>query len=133
MSGSSNSIVIDSGKVLITERKKPIRTIYYFAVFLVGLQAVFLIVNYEATREIYNLAAGTILAFCVGLIVSREIFFRTYRDQIDVNKISGVKIQKVLFGCGNVYLKLRLKNKTRVVVIDRYSADRIKRELDRHS
>jgi hypothetical protein len=133
MPNSENSIVIDSGKVLITERKKPMRILFYLAVFLFGMQAVFMIIEYQSTKQWYDLVLGGILAFCVGLIVSREMFFRTHRNEIDVKEISGVKIQKVLFGNGNVYLKLILKNKIREIFIDQHRAEEIRKELDSHA
>ncbi len=133
MHDRENSIIIDSGKVLITERRKPMRIAFYLAVLIFGMQAVFMIMKYENSGQLYHLIAGVVFAVLLGLIVSREVFFRTYRNVISVNEISRVKIQKVLFGYGNVYLKLKLKNKTREVFIDKHRAIEIKKELDPHS
>lgn len=130
MPNSENSITIDSGNILITERQKPLRILYYLAVFFFGLQAIFMIIEYQATQQIYDLVAGTILAFCVGLIVSREAFFKTFRNVIHVDEVRGVKLQKLLFGNGNVYLKLKLRKRTREFFIDQYRAEEIKKELD---
>ncbi len=132
MPNNDNSIIIDSGKVLITERKKPMRILFYLAVFLFGMQAVFMIIEYQSTKQWVDLVFGGILAFCVGLFMSRELFFRTHRNEIIVDEISGVKIQKVLFGNGNVFLKLKLKNKTREIFIDKHRAEEIRKELDPH-
>ena len=108
MPHSENSITIDSGKILITESQKPM----------------------HITGNIYDLVAGAILAFCVGLIVSREVFFKTFKNVIHVDEVRGVKLQKLLFGNGNVYLKLKLRNKTREIFIDKHRAEKIKKELD---
>lgn len=123
-------MIIDSGKVIIIDRKKPVRVLLYFVMALLGFQAIFEVLAFQRTGEFYHLIFGVILAFLLGLFVSRELFFRTYRTEIDLNEISGVRIQKVPFGYGNVYLKFKLRNRTRVVLIDRHRAEEVKREID---
>lgn len=130
MSDSENAVIIDSGKVIIIDRKKPMRVLFYFAMALFGLQAIFEVLAFQRTGAIYHLVFGGILAFLLGLFVSRELFFRTYRSELDLNEISAVTIQRVPFGRGNVYLKFKLNNKTRVVFIDRHRAVEVKREID---
>lgn len=130
MSNNENSITIDNGQILIVERKKPAKVAFYLAVFIFGMQAFFFLLRYEESENLYELVVAGVLSFLLGLAVSREIFFRTNRNEIRVHEVQGVKITKPLFGYGNVFLKLRLGNKTREVFIDEHRAKEIKKELD---
>ena len=130
MPNNENSIVIDNGRILIVERKKPAKVAFYLAVSIFGMQAVFFALEYQETQQLFHLIAGGLMAFLVGLALSREIFFRTDRSEISVDEVSGVSIQKPLFGYGNVFLKLKLQRKTREIFIDKHRAMEIKKELD---
>ncbi|WP_424493074.1 hypothetical protein [Salinimicrobium sp. GXAS 041] len=130
MPNTENSIIIDNGRILIVERKKPAKVAFYLAVVIFGMQAFFFILRYKETKEHYELIVAGIMAFLVGLVISREIFFRTGRNEIEVHEVQGVKITKPLFGYGNVFLKLKLGRKTREVFINQHRAIEIKKELD---
>lgn len=130
MLGAGNSVSIESGKVIIRDQKRPVRILFYLAMLLFGLQGIFQILSYERTGGVHHLIFGVVLAFLLGLFASRELFFRTYRKELDINEIVTVQIQNVPFGKENVYLRFKLKNKIRVVFIDRRRAEEVKRELD---
>ena len=130
MPNNENSIVIDNGQIFIVERKRPAKVAFYLAVSIFGMQAVFFALEYQETQQLFHLITGGLMAFLVGLALSREIFFRTYRSEISVDEVSGVSIQKPLFGYGNVFLKLKLQRKTREIFIDKHRAMEIKKELD---
>lgn len=130
MPKTDNSVTIDSGKITIRDRQRPLRVIFSLAIVIFGIQAIFMIIHYQGSEEIYHLALGVVFAFCMGLLVSREVFFRTYRNEIDVNEVSGVSIRKVFSGNGNVYLKLKLNRKTREIFLSEGRALQIKKELE---
>ena len=130
MAQPENSVIIDSGKVNIIERNKPARIVIYITMFLLGVQSVLFVLRFGNSEQLYHLIIAVFFSFLLGLVVSREVFFRTYKNEIDIQDISRVRIKNVPFGNGNVHLKFKLGRKTRQIFIDRYRAEEIKAELD---
>ena len=130
MAQPENSVIIDSGKVIIIERNKPARIVIYITMFILGVQSVLFVLRFGNSQQLYHLVIAVFFSFLLGLVVSREVFFRTYKNEINIHDISRVRINNVPFGNGNVHLKLKLGRKTRQIFIDRYRAEEIKAELD---
>lgn len=114
----------------IREKQKITSHWLKFMFVVLGIQAVSYWIIYLKSQENYDLLIAIFLSLVVTTFVIIELFFRTYRNTIDLKEIKKVSIQKVLFEKENVLLKIKLKRKSRNIIIDEVQAEKIKNKLE---
>lgn len=129
MSRSENSVIIESGRIKIIEAKKPLRYMFFMILSISGFQGFFSLLKYIETAETGHLFIASLMLSLFVLAIIKEIFFVTYQQEIIINEVSDVKIKPILFGRGTVFLEVKLRKKTRQVLLEKGKADKIIEEL----
>ena len=130
MNPHENSIIMKPDRLLINDPRKPLRVVVLLAVVLLVIHAIYRAVEYQDSGEVYHLIIGGVVSFLVGLLLSREFFFRTYKKEVLTSEIFRARIQSIPFGGDNVFLKLKLGRKTREIFIHRKKAKEVKAFLE---
>jgi len=125
-----NNIVINSNNLKIDEKQKITTHWLKFMFTILGLQSILYWNTYLKSRENYDLIIAVFITIIVITFFTREYFFRTNKNSIDLNEIRKVSIRKVAFEKEKVYLIIRLKTKTREILISKDQAIEIKREIE---
>jgi len=130
MTKKENSIIINSEKIEIIEEKRPIRTMFFLALGISipsGISNTIQYLDSGETRYLF-IASFMISLFVLAIIV--EVFFVTYQKEIDIQKITKLRIKPILFSNGQVvYLDVKIGRKTRPIKLRKEKAKEIKQEL----
>ena len=125
-----NSVIVNSKKIEIVEPKKPVRHTFLMILFISGIQGFFSALKYIETGETGHLFIASLSLTIFILAIIKEIFFVTYKNEIDIDEVSGIKIQPILFGRGKVFLEFKIRKKTRQVLLVKEKAKKIYDELN---
>ena len=120
------TINIESDNIQINDQRKFTSNWLRFMFAMLGIQSIFYWIKFSKTELDYDLIIALFLSILVLIFILREIFFRTNRNTINLKEIKKITIQKVLFEKELVNLKIKLKRKTREIVIDKNQAEKIK-------
>jgi hypothetical protein len=121
---------IEQDTIQIKERRKITSYWLRFMFAMLGIQSLFYWIKFSKSEENYDLIISVFVSILVLMFILREFFFRTNRDTIMLREIKKVQIQQVLFEKDVVNLKIKLKRKTREILITKDQAIKIKREIE---
>jgi len=124
------TINIDNENIQIKEQRKITSYWLRFMFAMLGIQSIFYWIKFSKSEENYDLIIAVFVSILVLIFILREVFFRTNQNTIKIKEIEKVNIQKVLFEKDLVNLKIKLKRKTREILIDKNQAEKIKNTID---
>ena len=124
------TINIDKENIQINEQRKITSYWLRFMFAMLGIQSIFYWIKFSKSEENYDLIIALFVSILVLIFILREIFFRTNQNTIQIKEIEKVNIQKVLFEKNLVKLKIKLKRKTREILIDKNQAEKIKNTIE---
>ncbi len=123
-------IKIESNFIKINEERKITSYWLRFMFAMLAIQSIFYWIKFSNSKEIYDLIIALFLLLLVLIFIIREIFFRTSKNIIDLKEIEKITVQKVLFEKELVNLKIKLKRKTREILINKEQAEKIKIKIE---
>ena len=129
MREKENLIKIDSEKIEIIENKKPIRVMFYLTLGISIPMAISNTIQYLNSRATGYLFIGSFALSLFILAIIKEIYFVTYQKEIDLQKITKLKIRPILFSNGKVYLDVKMGKKTRPIELRKEDANEISQKL----
>ena len=124
------TINIDKDIIQIKEQRKITSYWLRFMFAMLGIQSIFYWIKFSKSKENYDLVIAIFVSILVLVFILREVFFRTNQNTIKIKEIEKVNIQKVLFEKDLVNLKIKLKRKTREILIDKNQAEKIKNAIE---
>lgn len=130
MNRTSNYVIVNSKKIEIIEQKRPVRYTFLMILFISGAQGFFSTLKYIETDESGHLFIASFSLSLFVLAILKEIFFYTYKKEINIDDVSAIKIQPILFGKGTVFLEFKIGRKIRPVLLEKERANKIYEELN---
>ncbi|MCC8358902.1 hypothetical protein [Salinimicrobium sediminilitoris] len=125
-----NRISIISDELHIEEKEKITSHWLRFLFVVLGIQAGVYWYKFFENQQNYDLFIAIFITILVTIFIAREIFFRTYRNVIKLKEIRNVSIEKITFEKEKVYLNIKLKIKSRVILTNKNQAVEIKNDIE---
>lgn len=129
MKKTSNSVIIKSGEIEVIEPEEPVRYTFLMILFIFGIQGFFSSLKYIETDETGHLFIASFSLSLFVLAILKEMFLVTYKKLLNIDEVSAIKIQPILFGRGTVFLEFKVGKKTRQVLLAKEKAKKVHEEL----
>ena len=125
-----NTISIKEGLLHIEEKQKITSHWLRFLFAVLGIEAMVYWLKFYKGQENDDLVKAMFISLLVVVFVAREVWFRTGRNIIELKEIRSISVQKILFEKEKVYLNIKLRRKTRVVLVHKDEAEEIRKKIE---